>query len=160
MAKAPPRQAFRKLVLRTLPGVRQAPFPGFIEPMHPTQHAKPPAGARWQYGPISFAQLKAPLPRVVTGAPLIGAASSAQAISLSEITVIDGDTIRARGRTVRFVVFDAPESGSLAKCDRERQTADRAAAHMRSLLAGGGLELRLVRCSCRPDTEGASLPAL
>ena len=49
MAKAPPRQAFRKLVLRTLAGVTQAPFPGFIEPMHPTQHAKPPAGVRWQY---------------------------------------------------------------------------------------------------------------
>jgi bifunctional non-homologous end joining protein LigD len=49
MAKAPPRQAFRKLVMRTLPGVAQAPFPGFIEPMHPTQHAKVPAGARWQY---------------------------------------------------------------------------------------------------------------
>jgi bifunctional non-homologous end joining protein LigD len=49
MAKAPPRQAFRKLVLRTLSGVAQAPFPGFVEPMHPTQHSKLPAGARWQY---------------------------------------------------------------------------------------------------------------
>src|SRR6187401_2704471 len=49
MAKAPPRQAFRKLVLRTLAGVTRAPFPGFIEPMHPTQHAKVPAGERWQY---------------------------------------------------------------------------------------------------------------
>ena len=49
MAKVPPRQAFRQLVLRTLSGVTQANFPGFIEPMHPTQHAKPPAGARWQY---------------------------------------------------------------------------------------------------------------
>ena len=49
MAKAPSRQAFRKLVMRTVPGVTQAPSPGFIEPMHPTQHAKPPVGARWQY---------------------------------------------------------------------------------------------------------------
>jgi bifunctional non-homologous end joining protein LigD len=49
MAKAPPRQAFRKLVLRTLPGVTQAPFPAFIEPMHPTQYAKLPTGAQWQY---------------------------------------------------------------------------------------------------------------
>ena len=30
-------------------GVTQAPFPGFIEPMHPTQHAKVPTGAQWQY---------------------------------------------------------------------------------------------------------------
>jgi bifunctional non-homologous end joining protein LigD len=49
MAKAPPRQAFRKLVLRTLSGVARAPFPDFIEPMHPTQHSKLPIGARWQY---------------------------------------------------------------------------------------------------------------
>jgi bifunctional non-homologous end joining protein LigD len=49
MAKAPPRQAFRKLVLRTLTGVAQEPFPGFIEPMHPTQHSNLPVGARWQY---------------------------------------------------------------------------------------------------------------
>src|ERR1044072_3911915 len=49
MAKAPPRQAFRKLMVRTLSGVIQSPFPDFIEPMHPTQHAKVPAGAQWQY---------------------------------------------------------------------------------------------------------------
>jgi endonuclease YncB( thermonuclease family) len=108
-------------------------------------------------GASSFSQPKPPLPRIVTGAPLTSPASSTDAISPGEITVIDGDTIRARGRTVRLVGFDAPESGSLAKCDRERQTADRAAAHMRSLVAGGGLELRLVRCSCRPGTEGTSL---
>jgi len=97
------------------------------------------------------------LPKIVTGAPSASTTSSSAAISPNEITVIDGDTIRARGRTVRLVGFDAPESGSLARCDRERQTADRAAAHMRSLVAGGGLELRLVRCSCRPGTEGTSL---
>ena len=39
MAKAPPRQAFRKLVMRTIPGIVKAPYPAFIEPMHPTQHA-------------------------------------------------------------------------------------------------------------------------
>ena len=109
-------------------------------------------------GVFSSAQSKPPpLPKIVTGAPLVSAASNADAISPSEITVIDGDTIRARGRTVRLVGFDAPESGSLAKCDRERQIADRAAAHMRGLVSGGGLELRLVRCSCRPGTEGTSL---
>src|SRR6185295_19100992 len=49
MAKAPPRQAIRKLVMRTIPGAVQAPFPAFIEPMHPTQYAKLPTGAQWQY---------------------------------------------------------------------------------------------------------------
>ena len=91
------------------------------------------------------------------GRTMASTTSSTAAINPNEITVIDGDTIRARGRTVRLVGFDAPESGSLARCDRERQIADRAAAHMRSLVAGGGLELRLVRCSCRPGTEGTSL---
>jgi len=108
-------------------------------------------------GVFSSAPSKPPhFPKIVTGPPA-GAASNAEAISPSEITVIDGDTIRARGRTVRLVGFDAPESGSLAKCDREREIADRAAAQMRSIVAGGGLELRLVRCSCRPGTEGTSL---
>ena len=49
MAKAPSRRAFRKLVMRTIAGTVQAPFPGFIEPMHPTRHAKVPVGSQWQY---------------------------------------------------------------------------------------------------------------
>ena len=49
MAKAPPRKAFRTLMMRTLPGAKRAPFPSFIEPMHPSQHSKPPVGAKWQY---------------------------------------------------------------------------------------------------------------
>ena len=49
MAKTPPRKAFRTLMMRTLPGAKRAPFPSFIEPMHPSQHSKPPVGARWQY---------------------------------------------------------------------------------------------------------------
>ena len=36
-------------MMRTLPGAQRAPFPSFIEPMHPSQHSKPPVGARWQY---------------------------------------------------------------------------------------------------------------
>ena len=36
-------------MMRTLPGAKRAPFPSFIEPMHPSQHSKPPVGARWQY---------------------------------------------------------------------------------------------------------------
>ncbi len=71
------------------------------------------------FGP--FAQPKPPLPKIVTGAPpslpkivtgapLTTTASSAEAISPNEITVIDGDTIRARGRTVRLVGFDAPDA--------------------------------------------------
>ncbi len=104
------------------------------------------------FGP--FAQPKPPLPKIVTGAPLTGAASSAEAISPKEITVIDGDTIRARGRTIRLVGFDAPESGLLARCPHERELAQRATAQLQSLVAGGSLELRMVLCACAPGTEG------
>src|ERR1044072_2897685 len=66
-------------------------------------------------GPFSFAQPKPPtLPKTVTGAPLTGAASSAEAISPHEITVVDGATIRARGRTVRPHGFHCRASGSLS----------------------------------------------
>ena len=92
----------------------------------------------WQSAP--------PLPRIIGPNP--------DAISPREITVVDGDTIQARGRTVRLVGFDAPESGLLARCARERELAERATTQLRSLVAGGGLELRLVPCACSPGTEG------
>lgn len=76
------------------------------------------------------------------------------AISPREITVVDGDTIQARGRTVRLVGFDAPESGLLARCPHERELAQRATAQLQSLVAGGSLELRMVPCACAPGTEG------
>jgi bifunctional non-homologous end joining protein LigD len=48
MAK-PRGRAFVRFIARTLQGATQAPFPGFIEPMHPTQYVKLPTGAQWQY---------------------------------------------------------------------------------------------------------------
>jgi endonuclease YncB( thermonuclease family) len=36
--------------------------------------------------------------------------------SPADIFVIDGDTISARGRVVRLVGFDAPETGNRARC--------------------------------------------
>jgi len=77
-------------------------------------------------------------------------------LSPSDISVIDGDTIRARGRTVRLVGFDAPETGGRARCHRERELAERATVQLRRLVAGGGLELRMVPCACPPGTEGTS----
>ena len=63
--------------------------------------------------------------------------SSPDAISPIEITVIDGDTIRARGKTIRLVGFDAPETGSQARCPRERELGDRATTQLKTLIAGG-----------------------
>jgi endonuclease YncB( thermonuclease family) len=42
--------------------------------------------------------------------------------------VIDGDTIRAHGRSVRLIGFDAPESGLRAQCESERTLAAKASA--------------------------------
>lgn len=66
--------------------------------------------------------------------------------------VVDGDTIEARGRIVRLVGFDTPERDG--RCPAERNLAARATMRLRQLIAGGGLDLRIVRCSCRPGTEG------
>ena len=83
----------------------------------------------------------------------VASAESGDAINPFEITVIDGDTIRARGRTIRLIGFDAPEAGSQAKCAREREIGTRAATQLKTLIAGGGLELRLVPCTCRPGAD-------
>jgi endonuclease YncB( thermonuclease family) len=88
-----------------------------------------------------------PLPQIVRGA-------GDSAISPSAVEVIDGDTIRARGRTIRLVGFDTAEAGLLARCSRERELADRASTKLKALIAGGGLELRLVPGACPPGTEG------
>ena len=82
--------------------------------------------------------------------------SSPDGIRPTEIAVVDGDTIRARGRTVRLVGFDAPETGNLARCPRERELGERAAAQLKTLINGGGLELRLVPCACPATTEGTA----
>ena len=76
--------------------------------------------------------------------------------SPADIVVIDGDTISARGRVVRLAGFDAPETGNRARCHHERILADQATARLKSLIANGGLDLRMVPCACKPGTEGTS----
>ena len=78
----------------------------------------------------------------------------AEPILSGAIQVIDGDTISARGQTVRLVGFDTPEAGMNAMCEAERSLAARATSKLRQLVAGGGLDLTLVRCSCPAGTEG------
>ena len=69
-------------------------------------------------------------------------------------TVIDGDTVRWQGHTVRLVGIDTPETGDRARCQSERSKGDRATARLRELIATGTVTLDLVRCSCRAGTEG------
>jgi endonuclease YncB( thermonuclease family) len=70
------------------------------------------------------------------------------------VEVVDGDTIRAHGQIFRLVGFDAPESGSNARCEAERTLAARATFRLRQLVSGGGLDLERVPCACQPGTEG------
>ena len=72
----------------------------------------------------------------------------------ASISVVDGDTVRANGQTYRLVGFDTPESGSLARCERERKLADAATNRLRQLVTNGQTALERVSCNCRPGTEG------
>ena len=82
-------------------------------------------------------------PRSIDATPPIG-----------PITVVDGDTVRANGQTYRLVGFDTPESGSLARCERERTLANAATNRLRLLVASRQTAFKPVPCSCRPGTEG------
>jgi hypothetical protein len=71
------------------------------------------------------------------------------------ISVIDGDTISVAGKpNVRLVGCDAPETGTKAKCRRERELAERATTRLRELVACGSVELTYVGCSCPEGTHG------
>ena len=80
--------------------------------------------------------------------------ASADPIASGAIQVIDADTITASGKTVSLLGFDPPESGMYANCESERSLAAKAALKLRQLVAGGGLDLALVQCSCPAGTEG------
>ena len=85
---------------------------------------------------------------------LIATTATAEPIASGVIQVLDGDTISTRGQTVRLVGFDTPEAEMTAQCEAERTLAARATDKLRQLVAGGGLDLSLVRCSCKAGTEG------
>lgn len=72
----------------------------------------------------------------------------------SDITVVDGDTVRAGGATWRLLGFNAPEGGKEARCDKERELAAAATARLQRLVASGRPNLQRVACACAPGTEG------
>jgi endonuclease YncB( thermonuclease family) len=79
----------------------------------------------------------------------------ADAIKPSDIYVIDGDTIRALGRRIRLVGFDAPELGDHGHSGLERMLAARATSRLRQMTQlSGDIYLQIVACACRPSTEG------
>lgn len=79
--------------------------------------------------------------------------AGADPIPASAVTVLDGDTIALRTRTVRLVGFDAPRAKTRPAASLSA-LAVRATFRLRQMVAGGGLDLQLVACACRPGTEG------
>jgi endonuclease YncB( thermonuclease family) len=75
-------------------------------------------------------------------------------VNSAAIQVIDGDTIRYEGATVRLVGFNAPETGQRALCEAERRLGQQATRRLQELVRSGPLGFQLVACSCRPGTEG------
>jgi len=74
----------------------------------------------------------------------------AEPITPAEITVVDGDTIDARGVRFRMIGYDTPEVSTPRRKvgAAERASAERATARFRELLKSGPLDLTEVRCSC------------
>ena len=79
--------------------------------------------------------------------------TNAEPINSGQIEIVDGDTISTNGIVYRLVGFDAPETYR-AQCQSERELGNKATFRLRQLVAGGGLELERVACSCRSGTEG------
>lgn len=94
-------------------------------------------------------------PHVIAAFKPADAQSASVSTSIS-VRVIDGDTISLDdGRAnVRLVGFNAPETGSRARCETERQKGEAAKQRLRELVEGGRLDFRQVACSCPPGTEG------
>ena len=91
---------------------------------------------------------------IVFASVLLAAGAAAQT---GTMTVVDGDTVTTGGKVYRLINFDAPETGDRAKCPAERALGEKAKTRLQQLIAGVGLELTEVRCSCYPWTWGTRL---
>ena len=83
------------------------------------------------------------------------ASAMAGQIDPASVRVLDGDTIAVDGhpRNIRLVGFNAPEIRN-ARCENEARLGVKATNRLRELVQGRPLELTLVRCACKPGTEG------
>ena len=89
-----------------------------------------------------------------TTPPTLSLVSSPQTVPTGSIQVLDGDTIRHQGFTVRLVGFNAPETGQRAACAAERTLGYQATRRLSDLVRTGKLDFQFVACSCPPGTEG------
>ncbi len=63
------------------------------------------------------------------------------ALALAVFVVIDGDTIRGNGETIRLRGFDTPET-RFAKCEAERRLGNIAKRKLERLLASGRVQVK------------------
>src|SRR5215813_13701209 len=93
---------------------------------------------------------------VVSLMPVVVAAMPAKAepVAPSDIEVIDGGTIRARGKTVTLLGYDTPRRGPRALCRTETTLRAMATAKLQELVAGGNLSLQVVPCPCGRLSQG------
>jgi|EndMetStandDraft_8_1072994.scaffolds.fasta_scaffold06784_6 endonuclease YncB( thermonuclease family) len=101
---------------------------------------------------LRLSELPAVIGCFVLALAFVTSISNASPVDPSQVEVLDGDTIRTGGETFRLVGFDAPETFR-AQCPTERELGNRATFRLRQLVAGGGLDLERLSCSC-PRTEG------
>lgn len=78
-------------------------------------------------------------------------------VSPSQLTIVDGDTVRLSGQSIRLVGFDTPETYR-ARCNNERTLGNAATKRLRDLLARAStIELVYLR---RKDRYGRNLARL
>jgi endonuclease YncB( thermonuclease family) len=102
---------------------------------------------------ITRAMAKSRSGRLALVTAFIISIADASPLGPGQVEVLDGDTIRVAGETFRLVGFDAPETYR-ARCSSERDLGNRATFRLRQLVAGGGLDLERIKCSCPTGTEG------
>jgi micrococcal nuclease len=61
------------------------------------------------------------------------------------LVIVDGDTFRIGGETIRILNIDTPEHGALAKCDAERMLADVAKDRLSGILGASSGAVALDR---------------
>lgn len=88
-----------------------------------------------------------------TSAPTPILAVTAQPAAVANVAIVDGDTVRVDGHSIRLVGFNAPEIFS-PHCPRERTLGNRAKDRLAELVAAGNVQMTRVACACRPGTEG------
>lgn len=76
---------------------------------------------------------------IALGVAYAGTSAGSGASALAAVSVIDGDTFRYNGETIRVADIDTPEVRG--RCPYEKALAARATQRMRALLLAGPFEL-------------------